>query len=97
MADYDEADRMDRRLSAQHQIYNTELMWQIKHTMVRHEQEIMILAGVVVVLACALGYDDFRIRRLDAHTHKESLSNIKTGFTGSVSLAKDIHKWYKLH
>lgn len=78
MEPYDEADKMDRRLAAQHQIYNTELMWQIKRILNRHEQEILLLSAVIIIMAFALGYDDYRIRRLDGHTHKESLIHFKS-------------------
>ena len=65
---------LERRLTVKHQQFNTEYMYRLDAITRRHEQEIIILAGVVVALICALSYDDYRIRRLDGHTHKESLT-----------------------
>lgn len=68
--------RIDRRLSAQHQIYNTELMWRIKQQLDRHEQELIGLGVVVIALTMVILYDDYRIKVIGERTSKEPTTHL---------------------
>lgn len=68
-------DDLTRKMAFEHQRFNTELMHRINRRLWRHEQELIVISIVSIVIVLALGYDDYRIRKLYEATNKELLQH----------------------
>jgi hypothetical protein len=68
--EYNEYVSMDMKLSAVHQQFITSELAKANRLLTQHDQEIMVLAIMVIVVSGLLGYVEYRLRRIEGAHNK---------------------------